>query len=157
MATRNVCRTRSAAIIVCIFFVARAADATSDDATLADPACQRHTLCQWGSWRARRQAMARLGRVTECPTKAAGLAYYAWRVAESTSGTCADKELQDLRSSVASKLNCSTAALPHLLPLCQNAPFMTEVSHGVLCLMIVGCAAQLATLVSGDTFKFKHL
>lgn len=155
MPTGNVYRTRSAAFIICLFFVSGAADAPDEEATLADNACQRHVLCQWGSWRARKQAMARLNRTTECPTKAAGLAYYAWRVAESTSGTCGDTALHALRESVATRLNCSTAALPPLLPLCQNAPFMTEVSHGVLCLMIVGCAAQLATLVSGDTFKLK--
>lgn len=113
----------------------------------ADAACARHTLCNWGSWKSRQIAIKKLHEMDECPTKASGIAFYGWLLAHHGYHRCEDESLSAAVRSL-DEYNCAQGDdIRPIKPLCDDAYFMSPISHGSLCLMIIGCALQMAILV----------
>lgn len=60
---------------------------------------------------------------------------------------CPDDKLLAAIASL-DEYSCATDdSFPPMKPLCDDAHFMSPISHGTLCLMIIGCALQLAIVV----------
>lgn len=137
------------AVLVGVFLPAAHAAATRGAAGLAGTKkCTDEWLCEWGSWGARAAGISALGALTHgCPSEYTPLARYAARVLETQElqpdHPCPDLELARAFAQANATLKCNRLSPVPMVPLCENAHFLTPGMHGVVVVLLTLTSAQV--------------